>query len=211
MVSFILDRVLTRSERVSDWMFASMLMGISIMVKAKRLLVPSFRRRLDEKHFTAQIKVRGNAIGRTFIFRNGKFSSLDGVGPEADICMIFRDTASAVQLMAASTNYLKQINAMKNFVVDVEGPDEYAVWFMQTIKMLQRIRSEPVCGIPMGGGGGAMSTTPMADRCSSMCAKAESSVSPWLRSTRRTPVHGPSMRGAEASRRPAGERSVPMF
>ena len=149
MVAFIIDRVLTRSERISDWMFATLLLGISFMLQAKRLLIPSFRRRLKQKQFSAQIKVRGDAIGRTYTFREGKIASSPEVAPGPDICMIFRDTASAVRLMTAPTNYLKQINAMKNFVVDVQGPDDYAVWFMQTLKMLQGIRTEPKCGTPM--------------------------------------------------------------
>jgi molybdopterin guanine dinucleotide-containing S/N-oxide reductase-like protein len=152
MVSFIVDRVLTRSERISDWMFAVMLWGIGFMLQTKRLLIPAFRRRMKEKQFTAQIKVRGDGVGRTFAFRGGKIFSVGQVVPDADICMIFRDTASAVQLMTAPTDYMKQINAMKNFVVDMQGPDDYAVWFMQTLKMLQRLRSVPSCGTPMGKG-----------------------------------------------------------
>ena len=99
---------------------------------------------------TAQIKVRGDLYGRTFTFINGKVSSANGVNNDADISIVFRDTRSAVQLMTDPANNLKQINAMKNFVVDVEGKDDDAIWFMQTMKMLQQLRAKPVYGIPMG-------------------------------------------------------------
>jgi trimethylamine-N-oxide reductase (cytochrome c) len=152
MVAYIVDRWLARSERLSNWMFEGMLFGIYFIMKSKRLVMPSFRRRLKEKRFTAQIKVRGDAFGRTFAFDAGRLSSVRGAVAEADMSMIFRDTASAVRLMTGPSDFLKQINAMKNFVVDVEGPDEYAIWFMQTLKMLQSLRAEPRYGTPLGKG-----------------------------------------------------------
>ena len=152
MIAYLVDRILTRSERVSNWMFQTMLFGIYAGMRVKRLLVPSFRRRLKEKNLTAQIKVRGNLFGRSFTFKNGNVSSEKGVSDHADMSMVFRDTRSAVQLMTDPSNMLKQINAMKNFVVDVEGKDEHAIWFMQSLKMLPALRMTPACGIRMGKG-----------------------------------------------------------
>ena len=150
MVSFIVDRILTKSERISNWMFEFMLFSIYIVMQSKRFIMPAFRRRLKEKNFTAQIKVRGDGFGRTYRFHNGRVSSERKTIPNAHMSMVFRDTASAVQLMTASTDFLKQINAMKNFVVDVEGRDEYAIWFMQTLKMLQQLRATPQYGTQAG-------------------------------------------------------------
>ncbi len=150
MITFLVDRVLTRSERVSDWIFRQMLLAIYALMLVKRAILPSFRRRLKQKQFSAQIKVRGDAIGRVFYFRHGKIASAGEVASDADLSMIFRDTTSAVQLMTAPHDFLKQINAMKNFVVDIEGPDEDAVWFMQTLKILQRLRTRPDYGVPVG-------------------------------------------------------------
>jgi hypothetical protein len=107
---------------------------------------------LKEKNFTARIKVRGDAFGRTFTFRDGKVTSEKLACGDADMSMVFRDTASAVRLMTAPHNYMKQINAMKNFVVDVEGEDHYAIWFMQTLKRLQGVRAVPVYGTPVDQG-----------------------------------------------------------
>jgi molybdopterin guanine dinucleotide-containing S/N-oxide reductase-like protein len=152
VISFFVDGVLTRSKRVSNWMFEMLLLGIYLMMKTKGALVPSFRKRLKEKNFTARIKVRGDAFGRTFTFRDGKVTSEKLACGDADMSMVFRDTASAVRLMTAPHNYMKQINAMKNFVVDVEGEDHYAIWFMQTLKRLQGVRAVPVYGTPVDQG-----------------------------------------------------------
>jgi trimethylamine-N-oxide reductase (cytochrome c) len=152
MMSIVLDYLTTTSPRLSDWVFRQLLFGIYVMMKAKQIMIPAFRRRLKDHNFTAQIKVRDNSIGRTFVFRNGGVTSTGTLSPKPDLTMIFKDAASAVQLMGAPADHLKQINAMKNFVVDIDGPDAYAIWFMQTLKMLQGIRSKPAYGISMGKG-----------------------------------------------------------
>ena len=152
MVSYIVDRWLTKSERLSNWMFESMLFVIYVLMKAKGVILPGFRRRLKEKHLTAQIKVRGDRHGRTYTFDGGRISSENKPISHAQMSMIFRDTASAVQLMTAPTDFLKQINAMKNFVVDVEGKDDDVIWFMQTLKMLQQVHSKPGFGTPVEKG-----------------------------------------------------------
>jgi len=145
----MINYITKKSPRLSGWLFRQILLGIYGLMKAKRILVPSFRRRLQEKNFSAQIKTRDNSIRRTFIFDNGAISSCATTESDPDMVMIFRDAASALKLMSAPSNYLKQINATKNFVVDVDGPDEYVIWFMQTLKMLQAVRSVPKCGISM--------------------------------------------------------------
>ena len=148
----MIDFITTRSPRLSGWMFRRMLWSIYAVMAVKRTLVPSFRHRLREKNFSAQIKTRDNAIGRTFAFRDGRISSSGTLEPNPDLVMEFRDAAAAVQLMSAPSDYLKQINAMKNFLVDIDGPDEFAIWFMQTLKMLQSLRPVPTYGVSVGKG-----------------------------------------------------------
>jgi trimethylamine-N-oxide reductase (cytochrome c) len=151
-MSVILDFLVIRSPRLSAWIFRTLLFGIFVMLWGKRLLAPSFRRRLKAHEFTAQIKTRDNALGRSFTFRKGGITSSKTLAPEPDLAMVFKDATAAVQLMTAPSNYLKQINAMKNFVVDIDGPDHLAIWFMQTLKLLQGMRSVPAYGSPMGKG-----------------------------------------------------------
>jgi len=148
----MIETITMKSAALSGWMLRQMLFGVYLIMAMKRMVQPSFRRRLKEKNFTAQIKIRDNSIGRSFTFDKGMISSTDSIEPNPDLVMVFRDAASAVQLMTASTNYLKQINAMKNFVVDIEGPDEYAIWFMQTMKLLTALRVIPDYGISKGKG-----------------------------------------------------------
>jgi len=38
--------------------------------------------------------------------------------------------------MKVSINQMDQVNAMKEFMLNIEGPDELATWFVQTLTML---------------------------------------------------------------------------
>ena len=151
-MSFFIDFISMKSPRFSGWLFRRLLFSIFAIMKVKGMVVPAFRRRLKDHNFTAQIKVRDNSVGRSFVFHNGRVSSTGTLSSDPDLEMVFKDAVSAVQLMAAPSDYLKQINAMKNFVVDIDGPDTYAIWFMQTLKLLQGLGSTPDYGIPMGRG-----------------------------------------------------------
>ncbi|MGD9223280.1 MAG: molybdopterin-dependent oxidoreductase [Desulfobacteraceae bacterium] len=152
MMSMLIDYLSVKSPRLSGWLFRQLLFGIFVGMKVKQIVVPSFRRRLKDHNFTAQIKVRDNSLGRTFTFNDGRITSTATPAAAPDLTMDFKDAVSAVQLMSAPADYLKQINAMKNFVVDIDGPDTYAIWFMQTLKMLQGLRSQPAYGTSMGKG-----------------------------------------------------------
>jgi molybdopterin guanine dinucleotide-containing S/N-oxide reductase-like protein len=148
----MIDYLTLKSPKLSAWIFRQMLLGLYVMMVVKKVLVPSFRRRLREKSFSALIKVRDNTVGRSFTFSDGNISSSGAIAPDPDLTMYFKDAASAIQTMREPSNYLKQINAMKNFVVDIDGPDAYAIWFMQTLKMLPGLRTTPRYGVSMGKG-----------------------------------------------------------
>ena len=124
------DSFLTRSEFASNLLFQWMLFAVFLMMKAKKTLTPSFGLRLKGKDLIAQIKIRGDRYGRTYVFKNGQVTSFAGVVSSPEVCVVFTSTAIAVRLMLSPKNYLKQINAMKNFQVDVEGKDESVFWFV---------------------------------------------------------------------------------
>jgi trimethylamine-N-oxide reductase (cytochrome c) len=107
---------------------------------------------LKERNFSARIRCKDGVVGRTFTFGQGSVSSISQPAGATDIAVIFRDAGTAIQLMAAPSDYLRQINAMKNFMVEVQGPDADLIWFMQTLNMVKSLRSAPVYGTPVGDG-----------------------------------------------------------
>ncbi len=152
MLTFAVDSVLARSEAASNVIFQVLLYLVYGLMGLKVLLVPSFKHRLQEKNYTARIKIRGDKYGRTFEFTNGRVASFKKLDGEPDVSMIFTDSSSAIKLMLSPWDYLGRINAMKNFRIDVQGDDEYVIHFMQTMNLLTRFPEVPEYGISLKDG-----------------------------------------------------------
>jgi len=152
MITFVVDTVVARSEIFSDLIFRVMLYCVYLMMVIKGFFLISFRHRLHEKDYIAEIKIRGGKVGRTFILQGGRVSTGGKYKGKPDVSMVFTDSTTAIRLMVAPRDYLKQINAMKNFRVDVEGSDEYVIHFMQTLNMMSGLSKPPEYGVSMGNG-----------------------------------------------------------
>ena len=97
---------------------------------------PAFAARLRERDVVVEIRVRDGSQGRVFAFTRGRVSSRIGIRPHPDLAMIFESAEVAVRLMKPRRDYLEFINALKNFQVAVEGPDELSVWFAETLQLM---------------------------------------------------------------------------
>ena len=107
------------------------------MLKFQRWRHASFRKRLKERNFTAQIMARDEEIGRWFEFKDGKIRSGAGLHPEPDCKLMFKNAAIGAGLLMPPINWLRQINAQKDFVLSVDGPEDLTNWFAQTVMMSQ--------------------------------------------------------------------------
>ncbi len=136
MVALLIDQVVTKSPRLSLIIFEVMLTGLFFMLRVRAAIDPAYRSRLRERNLSARICIRNHGVGRTFIFRNGKITSLKDHAWKPDVRVVFRDAPAALKLITGMDDYFRQIHAMKNFHVDMEGPDELSLWFMLTLKML---------------------------------------------------------------------------
>ncbi len=99
---------------------------------------PLFRERLKEEDLTAQIKVRDDSEGRYFTFLGGKVTSKRGIHPSPDVCMSFLDAELAVKLLLPTRKQQDMIHAMKNFLIELEGPDDLASWFVETLALMMQ-------------------------------------------------------------------------
>ena len=126
------------------------LYGMVQMLRFKALRYPIFRARLKEQNFTAQIKVMDDSQGRHITFKNGKISSKSGIHPHPDVCLSFSTVALAADLLTPPINQLNQIEAMKNFHIGLDGPDDLTLWFTQTLMIMQNVGWE--YGTDMGDG-----------------------------------------------------------
>ncbi|MCG8642764.1 MAG: molybdopterin-dependent oxidoreductase [Desulfobacterales bacterium] len=129
-----------------------MLFGLKLMLLVRPLLDRKFKQRLLEMDFTAQIKTRKKPMGRSFNFKKGKVISRAGIAKKADVSLIFIDPATAVELMFRNGNHLVQIHAMKNFLVDVQGPDKLVIQFMQALNALKSVDADRDYGVRLKNG-----------------------------------------------------------
>ena len=127
-----------------------LLLGLYQVMKYKARRHASFRNRLREKDFIAQIKVKDNSVGRYLRFNHGKITSKSGVHSRPDVSLIYYNADIALELLTPPINHLRQINAMKNFGLEVEGPDELVQWLAVTFG--QALTAGTRYGIDLGTG-----------------------------------------------------------
>jgi trimethylamine-N-oxide reductase (cytochrome c) len=115
--------------------FSITLLGLEKVLRITALRYPVFAARLKEKNFAAQIKLRDDSRGRCFYFKDGKVTSKAGVHP-ADVVMAFQSAKLAVSIMKPERKQLDFLHAVKNFQIEVQGPDELAIWLAETLGMI---------------------------------------------------------------------------
>jgi molybdopterin guanine dinucleotide-containing S/N-oxide reductase-like protein len=130
--------------------FAIILFGLSWLLRVTSWLYPKFLARLKEKNFVAQLRTRNGKVGRWFQFKDGKIISRSGIHPDAEVVLTFKDAKTAAKLLMPPIDQLEQINALRDFYISLEGPDELTNWFTQTILMTQTIGWK--LGTPQGNG-----------------------------------------------------------
>ena len=114
-----------------------LLWGLSLLLRWQAWRHPAFRVRIGEKEFTAQIRTKDGKVGRSYTFGDGNVRSRRGVIDDADVTLTFKTAAIGARLLMPPIDPLEQINAQKDFLLSLEGPDELTSWFTQTIMMSQ--------------------------------------------------------------------------
>ena len=121
----------------SNAKFALILFALAQLLRYARWRHPHFAARLKERNLVAQIKARDEGTGRWIEVRDGKIRSRAGMHPKPDITLSFKNAAIGASLLTPPINWLNQINAQKDFVLGVEGPEDLTNWFAQTLMAMQ--------------------------------------------------------------------------
>jgi trimethylamine-N-oxide reductase (cytochrome c) len=119
--------------------FSLILFGLDLLFKFCAWRYPVFRERLKEKSFVAQIKTADNSVGRWFEFGGGTVRSGAGIHRSPDICLAFKNAAIAARLLTPPIRQQQQIDAIKDFKLKLDGPDELTAWFTRTVLLTQTI------------------------------------------------------------------------
>ena len=117
--------------------FPVILFGAAQLLKLAARRSPDFQARLREHDLVAQIMARDEEIGRWIKVNNGKVTSGAGLHANPDIKLMFKNAEIGASLLMPPINWLDQINAQKDFVLTVDGPEYLTNWFAQTLMMAQ--------------------------------------------------------------------------
>ncbi|NLE23014.1 MAG: molybdopterin-dependent oxidoreductase [Actinobacteria bacterium] len=137
-------------KAAGETQFTATLAALEVLLRTTALRHPAFAERLRERDLVAQIRLAGRTKGRAYIIKDGKVRSRAGLHPAPDLTMTFDSAEVAARIMRPGRDYLEFINALKNFQMRVEGPDELAVWFSETLQMMMTVGYE--AGVDVGGG-----------------------------------------------------------
>ena len=113
------------------------LFGAAQLLKLAARRHPDFKERMKEHDFVAQIMTRDEEIGRWIAFKGGAITSGAGLHAKPDIKLMFKNAKIGAALLTPPINWLDQINAQKDFVLSVDGPEYLTNWFAQTLMMSQ--------------------------------------------------------------------------
>ncbi len=113
------------------------LFGAAQLLKHAARRHPEFKARVKEHNLVAQIMTRDEEIGRWYEFNNGVITTGAGLHAKPDIKLMFKNAKIGASLLMPPINWLDQINAQKDFILTVDGPEYLTNWFAQTLMMSQ--------------------------------------------------------------------------
>jgi len=127
-----------------------LLWGIPQAMRAMSKLYPAYAARLRERNLVAQFRLRDVPEGRWIELRDGKIKSRAGLHAAPTLTIHFKNREIAEGFLTPPFDMLERIDAAKNFKIGFDGPDDLAVWFMQTLTRLETVTWK--AGTDMGGG-----------------------------------------------------------
>jgi molybdopterin guanine dinucleotide-containing S/N-oxide reductase-like protein len=141
---------LSRSPVLARFMFSVVLFGLQAMLDRAIRKYPFFAARLNERNLTVQVKLQDDSLGRHFTIKNGTVTSATGIHSNPDVTLLFTSPRVALTMFVPPRDYLAMINAMKNFQMNLLGPEEESMWFMESLSLMMNAGVE--YGTDMGDG-----------------------------------------------------------
>ncbi len=130
--------------------FQFILFALSFLFKFRLWQDKAFRDRVKARNLIVQVGTDDGARGRYFHFDSGAMRSAAGSNDKATVRLMFKTAEIGARLLSPPINQQTHIDALKNFLVRLEGPDEDAVWFAQTV--MTALAGPLKIGKPMGDG-----------------------------------------------------------
>jgi molybdopterin guanine dinucleotide-containing S/N-oxide reductase-like protein len=129
-------KALAKSEALANRLLSIVLLGLRMALAFTAAKNPSFKKRLGEKNLTVQIHLKDKSRGRYYTLKDGQILSRSGLHAAPDVTIIFGDAEVALDMLVPPRDQLATINAMKNFRLGMEGPEELTLWWMETLSLM---------------------------------------------------------------------------
>lgn len=126
------------------------LFGLGAAMRFSALRYPAFKRKISERNAIVQIMTKDKSAGRYFVFTNGKVATGSGVHSKPDVRLIIKDVETAMTLFVPPFRHSDFVNAIKNFKLDIDGPDEATRWFTEVVS--ETLTSGWSYGTPLANG-----------------------------------------------------------
>ncbi len=130
-------KALAKSEALANLLFDVVLLGLRVTLALTAAKDRSFRERLRQKNLTVQIRLKDKSRGRYYTLRDGKILSRRGLHAAPDVVIVFGSATVALDMLVPPRDELATINAMKNFQLGMEGPEELTWWWMETLSLMK--------------------------------------------------------------------------
>src|SRR6202162_4776460 len=122
---------------IATMKFSAILWGLAQALKLAARRHPAFAERLKERDLVAQIKARDEETGRWYEVCGGCITTRAGEHAKTHVTLAFKNAAIGASLLMPPINWLDQINAIKDFNLSVDGPEDLANWWAQTVMLSQ--------------------------------------------------------------------------
>lgn len=117
--------------------FKTILNALPFLFRIKAAGSAGYREFLGARDCVVQILVADNSVVKHLVFKGGRVSLKNGMHPEPDVMLRFRDIDAALATMTPPMDYAETIHNGKTFRVIVAGDDEAVAWFMQLAARLE--------------------------------------------------------------------------
>ena len=121
---------------LSEVKFAALLYSLTHVLRLMGRRHENFKARLAKKNMTAQMRTADGSVARYFTINNGRVTSASGMHAAPDITITIASADVGLRLFSLNVDEVERVEAIKNFQLKADGPDELVVWFTQTLNII---------------------------------------------------------------------------
>lgn len=123
--------------RIQNYILMFILWVMPTALRIASRVFPQVKKHLNAGHWSMQLRVRDNSLGRKMSFNNGVVTATWELDPRPDAELIFMDAATALGMLSPKTDHAFMIDALKNFKIMFNGSDEVLLWFGQLVDKIK--------------------------------------------------------------------------